>query len=105
MMRYASACHDWRLSVALLAEMKNANLEIDSIMYNTALATCVSADQLSQASLLLDEMEDAKCEVDVIAYNTLSKGQARAGRMDLCFALFRRMRARGMVPSQVTYGI
>merc|ERR1719512_421098 len=50
-------------------------------------------------------MECATGIVDAITYNTLSKGYAKAGRLDDCFDLFRRMRANHIMPSQVTYGI
>jgi len=105
MVRYASINADWQLSLKLITEMREASLDIDSVIYNTALATCVSADHVDQARKLLEEMEQFDGVTDVITYNTIMKGCAKAGRMEQCFELFELMRARGISPSQVTYGI
>ena len=78
---------------------------MDSVVYNTVLAACVSAEQLDEARKLLDQMVAAGGVTDVITYNTLAKGYARAGRMGMCFEIYELMRQRGLTPSQVTYGI
>jgi len=85
--------------------MQKNHVEIDSVIYNTVLATCVSADQLDKARQLLDDMVSAGGVADVITYNTLAKGYAKSGRMDKCFELVTFMRSREINPSQVTYGI
>uniref|UniRef100_A0A7S1RE49 Pentacotripeptide-repeat region of PRORP domain-containing protein n=1 Tax=Alexandrium catenella TaxID=2925 RepID=A0A7S1RE49_ALECA len=89
----------------MVREMREAGVEIDSIVYNTALATCVAADRVDQARALLEEMERVGGVADVITYNTLAKGYAKAALMDRCFELFEHMRGQGIEPSQVTYGI
>jgi len=105
MVRYASSTSNWRLALSLIDEMHKAQVEVDSVVYNTVLAACVSAEQLDQARKLLDQMVAAGGVTDVITYNTLAKGYAKAGRMDTCFELYELMRSRGLSPSQVTYGI
>eukprot|EP00435_Cladocopium_sp_Y103_P062459 s257_g24.t1 len=109
MVRYASSTSNWRLALNLIDEMhkalEQAQVEVDSVVYNTVLAACVSAEQLDQARKLLDQMVAAGGVTDVITYNTLAKGYAKAGRMDTCFELYELMRSRGLSPSQVTYGI
>jgi len=42
---------------------------------------------------------------DVIIYNALAKEYAETGHLDTCFGLFDHMKAKGIVPSQVTFGI
>ena len=50
-----------------------AQVEVDSVVYNTVLAACVSAEQLDLARKLLDQMVEAGGVTDVITYNTLAK--------------------------------
>jgi len=105
MIRYAASAGANELALTLVKEMREAGVEVDSVVYNTALATCVGADKVDQARELLKEMESVGGVADVITYNTLAKGYAKAGLMDRCFELFEHMRGRGVEPSQVTYGI
>jgi pentatricopeptide repeat protein len=105
MIRLASLHGDWQLSLSLIKEMQQSPIEIDSVIYNTSLATCVGADQVDQARGLLEEMKRSEGVTDVITYNTLMKGYAKAGRMQQCFELFEELKQQGIVASQVTYGI
>lgn len=107
MVRYGASIGDWQLCVRLLGEMKAGNMDIDSVVYNTTLAACVSGEQLDTARRLLQEMEIGQsiAVADVITYNTLAKGYVKAGCMDQCLEIFQLMRSRNIVPSQVTYGI
>lgn len=105
MVRLAGLQSDWKLSLQLVEEMYKEGCVIDSIIYNTALGTCVSANQIDKARGLLDKMELTEGLVDVITYNTLMKGYAKAGQMDQCLEVFNLLRARNLNPSQVTYGI
>lgn len=107
MVRFGAATGEWQLCVRLLREMRSASMNIDSVVYNTTLAACVSGEQLDQARRLLEEMEggSGSAVADVITYNTLAKGYVKAGKMDQCLEIFQFMRARNIVPSQVSYGI
>jgi len=105
MIRFASMNAECELALALLQEMREAGASVDSVVYNTVLATCVTADRVEEARTLLGEMEAVGGVADVITYNTLAKGYAKAGRMDRCFELYEHMLAQEIKPSQVTYGI
>jgi len=105
MVRKAFSTSDWQLALQMISEMGKAHLEIPGIVYNTALACCVSAEKLDEAKQLLNDIVQAGGVADVITYNTLAKGYAKAGRMEDCFSLYETMRERGLAPSQVTYGI
>jgi len=85
--------------------MREQGFELVNVIYNTALATCVSAHQLDEARKLLEEMNHVVGVADVITYNTIMKGYASCGGMDECFKLYELMRERGINPSPVTYGI
>merc|ERR1719473_1630032 len=105
MIRSGATRGDWQLLVRLLEEMAASGVEIDSIIYNTVLACCVTSNQIHHARRLLEEMAEAGSVTDVITYNTLMKGYAKAGDLDNCFELYELMRKRGIEPSQVTFGI
>lgn len=105
MLRIAALRGDWESSLSLLQEMRDLNIEIDSMRYNVTLATLASASKLDEACALLDAMEGVAGVADAITYNTLIKGYAKKAQVDKCFELFERMRAKDIVASQVTYGI
>merc|ERR1719356_2007406 len=85
--------------------MRQSDTDVDSVTYNTCVATCVAADRVDEARALLDGMAESGGVSDAITYNTLSKGYAKVGRLKQCFELFELMRQRGVEPTQVTYGI
>eukprot|EP00928_Gymnodinium_smaydae_P039640 TRINITY_DN27036_c0_g2_i1.p1 TRINITY_DN27036_c0_g2~~TRINITY_DN27036_c0_g2_i1.p1 ORF type:complete len:739 (+),score=198.35 TRINITY_DN27036_c0_g2_i1:226-2217(+) len=105
MIRYHSANRECDEMFKILDEMKENNMEADSVIYNTVLASCVSCNRIVQARSLLDRMSEIGGVADVITYNTLMKGYAKAGSLDECFRLFGLMKERDLTPSQVTYGI
>jgi len=105
MLRLSAVKGDWQTSLALIQEMAKADVEIDSVQYNTALATLCAAGRIAEGRTLLDNMELRGGVTDVITYNTLIKGHAKAGRIDECFVLFERLKEKNLCPSQVTYGI
>eukprot|EP00933_Yihiella_yeosuensis_P038094 TRINITY_DN3205_c0_g1_i1.p1 TRINITY_DN3205_c0_g1~~TRINITY_DN3205_c0_g1_i1.p1 ORF type:complete len:631 (+),score=129.40 TRINITY_DN3205_c0_g1_i1:185-2077(+) len=105
MIRFASSTGDWRQALSLLEEMRKLKVQIDNVVYNTALGILVGAQKVDQARDLLEEMELSGMVADVVTYNTLAKGYAKEGRLEQCFELFEQMKKRGISPSQVTYGI
>jgi len=105
MLRLAASKGDWETSLSIIQDMAKSDVEIDSVQYNTALATLGVAGRVHEARTLLDLMETKGSSADVISYNTVMKGYATGGRMDECFEMFVRLQAKGMSPSQVTYGI
>lgn len=105
MLRLAARNCDWKTSLALIQEMRDAKIDIYNVQYNAALATCVEAGKIDEARELLNAVELVEGCADVITYNTVMKGYSKAGRIDEAFELFQRLQARAMTPSQVTYGI
>jgi len=100
--------------LTLIQEMHDGHVEIESVQFNTTLATCVGAGKVDQACALLDAMESHQIQythegkvgvADVITYNTLMKGYAKVGQLDDCFKVFDRIHASNLTPSQVSYGI
>eukprot|EP00927_Polykrikos_kofoidii_P030424 TRINITY_DN2615_c0_g1_i8.p1 TRINITY_DN2615_c0_g1~~TRINITY_DN2615_c0_g1_i8.p1 ORF type:complete len:663 (-),score=90.26 TRINITY_DN2615_c0_g1_i8:76-2064(-) len=105
MIRHASFHADWKMMLQIVEEMREHSIEIDSVIYNTALAACVTASQVDIARKLLEEMDGVSIVADVVTYNTVMKGYAKTGNMEECQAVYLLMCKRGLSPSQVSYGI
>jgi len=105
MIRWGSTQGDWSAILQLIQEMREYNVEADTVIYNTALASCVTAGQVERARKLLDEMAGVEGVTDVITYNTIMKGYAKVGDMVESFKLYELMAERGHTPSPVSYGI
>lgn len=105
MLRLAAHNYDWETSLAILQQMRDSNIEVYNVQYNTTLGTCVEAGRLDEARALLETMELTSGAADVITYNTVMKAHAKVGQIDECFELLERLRNKGIMPSQVTYGI
>lgn len=105
MIRCAAQLRDWRSVHHLLQEACEAEVDLETNVCNVALAACVGGGRLAEAQVLLGDLEAAPRAVDVVTYNTVAKGYAKAGCLDECFKLVRRMRSKGIEPSQITYGI
>lgn len=105
MIRFASCNSDWMMMLELISDMRDHALEIDNFIYNTALATCVSADRMDAAQSMLEEMSCVGGVTDVITYNTVMKGYAKLGDVDNCFKLYDAMLTHGFEPSSITCGI
>lgn len=105
MLRLAAVKGDWQTSVSIIQDMAKSDVEIDSVQYNTALATLGAAGRVDEARTLLDLMEGKGSSADIISYNTVMKGYATGGRMEECYEMFVRLQTQAMTPSQVTYGI
>jgi pentatricopeptide repeat protein len=103
--RLAALNSDWESSLALIQEMRDHNIELDCVQYNTTLATLTRTGKVNEACELLKTMEGVSGAADAITYNTIMKGYARSGQLEECFELFERMKAKNIAPSQVTYGI
>jgi len=103
--RHASFHADWKMMLQIVEEMREHSIDVDSVIYNTALAACVTASQVDIARKLLEEMDGVSRVADVITYNTVMKGYAKNGNMEECQAVYQLMCKRGLSPSQVTYGI
>jgi len=105
MIRLATFNGDWQKCLTIIKDMHESNVEIDTVQFNTALATCVTAGKMQDARELLDAMEIDGGLADVVTYNTLMKGYARAGCIDDCFEVFDKLHKMDISPSQVSYGI
>jgi len=105
MIRLAALNSDWNKALSIIKDMRASGVEIDSVQYNTVLATCVAIGKVQEACTLLESMEVVGGVADVITYNTLMKGYAKSGQIDECFGIFDRLQEKGLTPSQVTYGI
>lgn len=95
---------NWLASVALINDMRQKGVALDSLVLNIALGTGVAAEELLAAEALLDEVET--CEphvVDTISYNTILKAHAKNNDTKKALELIKRMQARGLKPTATTF--
>lgn len=105
MMQCLAARHDISGLQRFLQHIRESGSKLDSITRNRALAACTASDAMTLAETMLQD--DTICEEppDAIAYNTVMKGYSRAGQPARCFEVRRVMEAKGLQPSQITFGI
>lgn len=98
--RHFAKTGDSNQAVKLLAKLKDEGLEIESILVNVVLASCVAANRLDMAN---DVMNEYSC-LDVVSYNTVLKGYVQVKDLEKCFELVEGMASAGITPDDVTYG-
>lgn len=78
--------------------------KVDAISRNRALSACCSTGALDLAEVLL---AFGLCPEgpDAVAYNTVIKGYSKIGKLARCFELYEELRAAGVPPSEMTFGI
>mmetsp|Transcript_27446 Transcript_27446/g.50009 ORF Transcript_27446/g.50009 Transcript_27446/m.50009 type:complete len:659 (+) Transcript_27446:199-2175(+) len=91
----------------MLADLHAMGHTVDAYARNRALAACTSTACEGALNFAEAIVTDGKsCEaLDAIGYNTLMKYHARAGSLNRCFELRADMSAKGLVASDVTFGI
>mmetsp|Transcript_1807 Transcript_1807/g.4014 ORF Transcript_1807/g.4014 Transcript_1807/m.4014 type:complete len:636 (+) Transcript_1807:125-2032(+) len=103
--RYYAHSQDLLGLRCMLANLHRSGYRITAHGRNRALAACVAigggALQVAEALAEADACSEA---IDAVTYNTLMKGHARAGKASRCFELYREMQAKGLSPSDMTFG-
>jgi pentatricopeptide repeat protein len=89
---------------AHMKELMGLAFKIDALSRNRALAACASSGALGLAEVLVAS-EICREAMDTVAYNTLMKGYGLAGNCPRCFELYDKLRANGLAPSEMTFGI
>lgn len=103
-LRVFSKQGNWWRSIEVMKDMYTRGQTPDCLILNIVLATCVAADQLSQAEKLLEETLGVnKKAVDVVSYNTLIKGYAQKGELGKALASLEKMAGHGVSPNSITF--
>merc|ERR1719379_3200637 len=87
---------------AVFESAKQSEAEMNSVIYNTVLDTCVACQDIKAAE---DWMEYAKQDgmVDVVSFNTLIKAHLQLGNFAKVKTLIEEMKKEGLQPNEVTY--
>jgi pentatricopeptide repeat protein len=114
----APSCHDFvnivrcyasRQNPAALQEtlsgLQRSGFSVDVHTWNRALAACNNSEAVLELAEELVALDICEGGLDAVSYNTLMKYMARAGRVSRCFELRDEMLAKGLEPSEVTFGI
>lgn len=95
---------DYEASVAILKDMEQRGVKVDSLALNIVLATCVAADQLNTVERLVFEGDRRNPPTtDVVSYNTLMKACASRGDSFRAQTVLAKMQERGLRPNAITY--
>lgn len=91
---------DWPASKAIIKDMQNRGVAIDSLVLNIALATGVAAGKAVGTNALLNEFKEF---ADVVSYNTVIKVYAH--QKDACMArdMLDLMVSRSVTPNAITF--
>jgi pentatricopeptide repeat protein len=85
-------------------EMKEHNVKISVVVYNTLIDACCRVVDMEGAARLFQDMVTGQSTLpDLITYSTLIKGYCLCGDMDECMQLFMLMRKKGIVPDAVVF--
>merc|ERR1719375_2476071 len=87
---------------AVFESAKQSEAEMNSVIYNTVLDTCVACQDIKAAE---DWMEYAKQDgmTDVVSFNTLIKAHLQLGNFAKVKTLIEEMKKEGLQPNEVTY--
>merc|ERR1719375_1519878 len=87
---------------AVFESAKQSEVEMNSVIYNTVLDTCVACQDIKAAE---DWMEYAKQDgmTDVVSFNTLIKAHLQLGNFAKVKTLIEEMKKEGLQPNEVTY--
>jgi pentatricopeptide repeat protein len=81
----------WKITLKLLADMREAGAPPDPYTTSNAIAACAAGGQWEQALELLDELE----EPNAVCYNAALSACARAGRWREALTLLKRLAQHG----------
>lgn len=104
MVRYHARVGDATAFAAMLSDLRARGCTYDVFSRNRALAACTSNNALDFADALATA-EGICAGMDTVGYNTLMKGHAAAGDSVRCFQFYEDMRAAGLQPSEISFGI
>mmetsp|Transcript_104570 Transcript_104570/g.181631 ORF Transcript_104570/g.181631 Transcript_104570/m.181631 type:complete len:584 (+) Transcript_104570:92-1843(+) len=91
---------DWPASKAILRDMQQRNVTIDSLVLNIALATGVAAGKTVGTTAALNEFKEY---ADVVSYNTVIKGYAHQKDVSMAREMLELMVSRNVNPNLITY--
>merc|ERR1719473_2693656 len=84
--------------------MKDRDVEITVITYNTLIDACARCGRMEQVPKILETMKTKHTVPNVITYSTMLKGHCQNGNVQAGFAILEQMRKDGrMKPDEIMY--
>jgi len=90
----------WRAARSLLTEMRDRDLEPNTISYNAAADACKKAKAWQQAVDLVDNMREHAAAADVVSYSIVVTACEKASQWAGALAFFSQMQKAGLHPDQ-----
>lgn len=103
MVRYYVTLDDTSCFSSALSVLNANGYGPDVLARNRALAVCIGTGRLQLVEAVL--VGTAGVPVDTTCYNTLIRVYGQSGQLLRCFKLLADMRAQGIVPNDVTFGV
>jgi len=102
MIRKCATDKNLKGAMSIFDTLKESGAELNSVVYNTVLDTCVKCQDLKAATSWMEQARQAGF-VDVVSYNILMKAYLLSGDLTKARSIIRQMKEHGMQPNRVTF--
>ncbi|KAK3437715.1 hypothetical protein EUGRSUZ_C02463 [Eucalyptus grandis] len=89
LMRALKKSGDVKLVMSLFDEMKNTQIEPDSLTYSIAIECLVALEEIKEACTCYNKIMEMSCLPSIDAYCSLAKGLSKIGEIDATMTLIR----------------
>lgn len=98
-----SVTHRWAEALQILEDMRLWRVNVDTLVLNVVLGTCIGCAKLEEVENLVNEAEVMEQPPpDVVTYNILLKGYTKRHKSLEALNVIRRMHARSLTPNVIT---
>jgi len=102
MIRKCATDKNLKGAMGIFDTLKESGAEMNSVIYNTVLDTCVKCQDLKAATSWMEQTRQAGF-LDVVSYNILMKAYLLSGDLAKARSIIRQMKEDGMQPNRVTF--
>jgi len=89
---------------AVYEEMKDRNIELSVITYNTLIDACARCGRMDHLPKILESMKSNGVKANVITYSTMLKGHCQNGNIQEGFAILEQIKRDGSLkPDEIMY--
>mmetsp|Transcript_63631 Transcript_63631/g.168558 ORF Transcript_63631/g.168558 Transcript_63631/m.168558 type:complete len:470 (-) Transcript_63631:209-1618(-) len=93
----------WAEALQILKDMRLWRVNVDTLVLNVVLGTCISCAKLDEVEILVNEAEVMEQPPpDIVTYNILLKGYTKRHKSLEALNVIRRMHARSLTPNVIT---
>jgi len=91
-------------AMEVYTEMRNENVELSVIMFNTLIDACARCGRMDYLPNLLADMKTQRVKPNVVTYSTMLKGHCQNGQVQRGFAILEQMKTEAQLkPDEIMY--